>query len=100
MDLDDKYRKNAEEAQRWADRASIDEDKVKWLNLGKGWLRSFENVRQSIESALKKPNKPSAPSKSGQKVLTEIIRGSPAVVVYTPGPSLGWVEVTKPHPSG
>jgi len=38
MDLDDKYRKNAEEAQRWADRASIDEDKVKWLNLGKGWL--------------------------------------------------------------
>ena len=38
MDLDDKYRKNAEEAQRWADRASNDDDKVKWLNLAKGWL--------------------------------------------------------------
>jgi hypothetical protein len=39
MDKDDDYRKQAREAQGWADRSTIsDVDKASWLRIAQGWL--------------------------------------------------------------
>jgi hypothetical protein len=45
----DQYRRNAEEAQKWADRSTNDEDKARWLKLVEGWLGLTRVRPQSLQ---------------------------------------------------
>jgi hypothetical protein len=38
MDRDDEYRRQAAEAQSWADRTVSHSDKAAWLRIAQGWL--------------------------------------------------------------
>jgi hypothetical protein len=38
MNENDEYRRNAEEAQRWADKAKTEHDRAAWLRVVQGWL--------------------------------------------------------------
>jgi hypothetical protein len=49
MDNDDEYRRNAAEAQRWADRAKSDLDRASWLRVAQGWLSLIRSRPQSAE---------------------------------------------------
>jgi hypothetical protein len=48
MDGDDEYRKQAADAQAWADRAISAADKGAWLRIAQGWL-SLIRKRQPTE---------------------------------------------------
>jgi hypothetical protein len=47
----EQYRRNAEEAQRQADRATSDEIRVAWLQLVQGWLALLPKRDLSQEQA-------------------------------------------------
>ena len=38
MDKSDEYRRNAAEAQAWADKAKSENDRAAWLRVAQGWL--------------------------------------------------------------
>ena len=45
MDKDDEYRRNAAEAQGWADKAKNDADRAAWLRVVQGWLNLIKGSR-------------------------------------------------------
>jgi hypothetical protein len=55
MHKDDEYRKEAAEAQRFADRAITNGDKAAWLRIAQGWLalihRPAPTDREAFEGA-------------------------------------------------
>ena len=51
MSKSEQYRRNAEEAKREADRATSDEIRTAWLQLGQGWLALLPKRDLSREQA-------------------------------------------------
>jgi hypothetical protein len=55
MDQDDEYRKQAAEAQAWADRTISAVDKESWLRIAQGWMALIRKPteRESFDSNAK-----------------------------------------------
>jgi hypothetical protein len=51
MSNDDEYRKQANDAQGFANRAISDDDRAAWLRIAQGWLALIRKPRQSEQSA-------------------------------------------------
>ena len=51
MDEDDEYRKQAAEAQNWADRTISVVDKASWLRIAQGWLALISRPKQADREA-------------------------------------------------
>jgi hypothetical protein len=51
MDKDDEYRKQAAEAQNWADRTISAVDKASWLRIAQGWLALISRPKQTDREA-------------------------------------------------
>jgi hypothetical protein len=51
MNKDDEYRRNAAEAQEWADKAKTDSDRAAWLRVVQGWLGLLRKRPQSEEES-------------------------------------------------
>jgi hypothetical protein len=51
MSSDDKYRRQANEAQRQADRARNDLDREAWLRIAQGWLSLIHKPRPTAQEA-------------------------------------------------
>ena len=51
VDKDDEYRRNAAEAQGWADKAKSDDDRAAWLRVVQGWLSLIRKPPQTAEEA-------------------------------------------------
>ena len=47
MDKDDEYRKQAADAQAWADRTVSSVDKESWMRIARGWLALTSRPKQS-----------------------------------------------------
>jgi hypothetical protein len=47
----DEYRRNADEAQRWADRAINDLDRAAWLRIAQGWLQLVGSHPKTAEES-------------------------------------------------
>ena len=49
MKRDEEFRRNAAEAQRWADRAKNDEDRAAWLRVAQGWLSLLKSKKRTAK---------------------------------------------------
>jgi hypothetical protein len=49
MDRDEEFRRNAAEAQRFADKAKRDEDRAAWLRVAQGWLSLLRGRRLTAQ---------------------------------------------------
>jgi hypothetical protein len=44
---DDEFRRNADDAQAWADRAKTDDERAGWLRVVQGWLELIRKPTQA-----------------------------------------------------
>jgi hypothetical protein len=51
MSHDDEYRRNAAEAQSWADKAKSDDDRAAWLRVAQGWLQLIRKQPQTAQES-------------------------------------------------
>jgi hypothetical protein len=51
MSSDNEYRRNADEAQQWADRTANDPDRAAWLRIAQGWLQLIRNRPKTAEES-------------------------------------------------
>jgi hypothetical protein len=51
VNRDDEYRRNAAEAQSWADKAKSADDRAAWLGVVQGWLGLIRKPRRSAEKS-------------------------------------------------
>jgi hypothetical protein len=49
MDRDQEYRRQAAQAQAWADKAKTDQDRAAWLKVAEGWLGLLRKRPQTAE---------------------------------------------------
>jgi hypothetical protein len=51
MNKEDEYRRNADEAQQWADKSSSDLDRAAWLRIAEGWLHLIRKRPKTAEQS-------------------------------------------------
>jgi hypothetical protein len=54
MNQDDEYRRQAAEAQHWAEKTISDVDKAAWLRIAQGWLALIRRPNQSASDKFDK----------------------------------------------
>jgi hypothetical protein len=49
---DDEFRRNAADAQAWADKAKTEDERAEWLRIAQGWLGMIRNPTEAEAECL------------------------------------------------
>ena len=67
MSRDTEYRRNAAEAQAWADKARTDQDRAAWLRVVQGWLGLIHKPRQTDQNRFDEQTKARGTGQEGSR---------------------------------